>query len=228
MNLKGFYNSTLGKKYIVAITGAFLVFFILGHMAGNLKAFAGISGDGIHKLDHYAEFLREFASPILGQAGFLWLFRIALFAALVLHITTVIQLQIINKKARINSYKREQNSWAKRFTSLMFIGGLVILFFVIFHILHLTLGTIHPQFVHGEVFANISIAFANPLITLIYIVAIAFLGLHLNHGLWSVFQTLGLNQKECSAKLKTLAQILSVVVVLGFISVPLAIFLGLI
>jgi succinate dehydrogenase / fumarate reductase, cytochrome b subunit len=227
MNLKQFYSSTVGKKVVVALTGLFLVFFVVGHMAGNLKAFAGYAPDGIHKLDHYAEFLRSIGEQVLGKAGFLWGFRVALLVALILHVVTVIQLQIRNRAARGTKYavqKMECASWSAR---LMFWGGLLLLVFVIFHLLHLTVGTLHFQgFEHGKVYHNVWSTFQVGGIVLFYLLALVALGLHLAHGVWSVCQTLGLNSPGKNSFIRISATVLALVMVVGFASVPLAVYFG--
>ena len=222
------YGTTVGKKFVVALTGAFLFVFVIGHMAGNLKTFAGIH-DGVYKVDHYAEFLRTIGQDFLGHGGFLWLFRIALLAAVGLHIVTVLQLRKLNADARpvdYDSYKRGASSFASR---TMMFGGLFILTFIVVHLLHLTFGTLHTgNFVEGKVYANVYQAFSGVFYTVFYLLAMFFLGLHLYHGLWSVFQTLGLNSPSCNAKIKIGAAVFAVVVGAGFALVPIAIFLGLI
>ena len=227
MKILNFYQSTLGKKFVVAITGFFMFTFVLGHMLGNLKTFGGVAKDGVHKLDHYAEFLRTIGQDFLGRETFLWGFRIALLIAVVLHIYTVVELRKINKKARPDSYKVQKTLSANIASKTMFFGGLTICTFIIFHVLHLTFGFFHDSFVHGRVYANVHSAFQSPIILAIYLITMCFLGLHLYHGLWSMFQTLGLDGKESNLYIRIFAKIFSVVVALGFVVVPLAIFLNL-
>lgn len=222
------YSSTVGKKLVVALTGAFLFLFVLGHMAGNLKAFGGIH-DNMYMIDHYAELLRTIGQDFLGRGGFLWLFRIMLIVAVALHVLTVIQLQKLNADARpvaYDSYKRSASSFASR---TMLVGGLFILVFIIVHILHLTLGTIHTgNFIEGKVYSNVYQAFQGIFYTVFYLLAMFFLGLHLYHGLWSIFQTLGINSPSCNSKIKLGAAVLAIAIGVGFALVPLSAFLGLI
>ncbi len=226
MDLLAFYRSTIGKKIVVALTGLMLVGFVIGHMAGNLKAFGGVDANGVHKLDHYAEFLRSFGQDMLGHGGFLWIARIGLLFAVILHIVAIIQLRSLNKRARPQGYHSEKKDISKLAVNLMFVGGLSIAAFIVFHLLHLTFGAIHPSFQEGKVFHNIIVAFKNPLITLIYIVVMAFLGLHLYHGVWSVFQTLGLNRPRYDYYIRLSAKVIACVVSFGFMIVPLAILFG--
>ena len=195
-------------------------------MAGNLKAFGGFDSSGIHKLDHYAAFLKTFGSDILGYSGFLWIARVVLLVSVVLHIITVIQLAILNKQARPVGYQQEKKSFSEFSASMMKWGGLLLAVFIIFHILHLTIGIVHSDFKEGEVFHNITVAFSNPFMVAFYAIVMFFLALHLYHGVWSVFQTLGVNQPKYNVYFRSTAKAVSMVVSLGFILVPFAILLG--
>jgi len=227
LSIKSFYKSTIGKKIVVALSGLFLFSFVVGHMAGNLKAYAGYGKDGVHKLDHYAEFLRTIGSDMIGHNTFLWGFRCLLIIALVLHVVNIIQLQLRNRKGRTTKYavhKKQSSSFSSKF---MMYGGLIILAFVILHILHFTTGSIHfDNFKHGAVYQNIYSAFSKPLIVVLYLISMIAVSLHLKHGIWSVFQTLGLNNSERNKVISISANIISLVVFLGFITVPLGILFG--
>lgn len=226
-NLIEFYKSTIGKKVVVAVTGIAMILFVVGHVVGNFKAFAGVDPTtGIHALDQYAVFLRELGQDMLGHGTFLWIARIGLLMALVLHVVSIVQLRAINAAARPKGYqvkKRKPQTFA---AYLMYWGGLVLLVFIVFHILHLTIGSVHSNFVEGDVYANVYHAFQIPWITGFYVVAMCALGLHLYHGSWSLFQTLGIDNPDLNNHLLLGARVLSVLVVLGFISVPIAVFAG--
>lgn len=223
-----FYGSTLGKKVVVALTGLILFSFVIGHMAGNLKTFAGVSASGVHKLDIYAHFLRTFGSEMAGYAGVLWFLRIGLLGAFVLHVVTVAQLSIRNKAARGGEYKMQKYRASSVASRSMALGGIVIFVFVVFHLAHLTFGWVQPEtFVHGHVFANVSAAFRNPAFVFVYCVALIFLGLHLFHGLWSLCQTLGIDRPDRNATLRMVAKVLAIVITIGFMAVPLGVFAGL-
>lgn len=222
-----FYASTIGKKVVIAVTGLVLFGFIIGHMIGNLKAFGGFDSEGIAKLDHYAVYLREMGADMLGHMTFLWMVRGGLLLALILHVVTVIQLQALNRRARPVEYHRQRFSASTAAARTMFYGGLIILLFVILHILHFTTGDIHFQnFQHGHVYANIYQAFSIWWITLAYIAAMVALGSHLYHGVWSMFQTVGLDGPDSNEFWRMTAKASSLIIVLGFISVPLAILFG--
>ncbi len=225
----GFYRSSVGKKAVVAVTGLVLFGFVVLHMLGNLKAFLGVDPlTGVHHLDTYALFLREMGHEFLGKGTALWLTRIVLLVCLIVHVSTVIQLQAINAAARPEQYVHSPHRDSTYAARSMFWGGLFLLIFVVYHILHFTTGTLYFQgFVEGRVYQNVSRAFVMPSILVFYLSAMAVLGFHLYHGAWSLFQTLGLDGPKTNLKLRNFAKTMAVVVALGFISVPLAIFLGL-
>lgn len=227
MNILKFYNTTVGKKLVVAVTGIMLVGFVVSHMAGNFKALAGFAEDGGHKLDHYAVFLRNMGSSVMGHEGLLWTLRLGLIGAFVLHIVTVVQLVNRNKAARPVQYssKRKYNStFASRF---MAVSGVWLLLFVILHLLHLTGGMILiDNFKHGQVYHNVYESFQSPIVLAIYLIAMFSLALHAFHGVWSLFHTLGVNSPDKNNLFRNLAVTLAVVLFLGFMSVPAAVYFG--
>ncbi|NBW41638.1 succinate dehydrogenase [bacterium] len=226
MKLLKFYDSTVGKKVVVALSGVVLLGFVIGHVTGNLKAFLGYGEGGQHKLDHYAEFLRTIGEDIFGYSGFLWLVRGFLLVCILLHVATIIQLRARNSKANPDRYQKSNYRASSVASRSMFWGGLLLFFFIIFHILHFTTGTLHDSFVHGAVYANIYSAFQSTIITLFYAVSMGALGLHLYHGGWSLFQTLGVDNPDTNSAIRLGVRALAVFVVIGFVSVPVAIYLG--
>lgn len=222
------YQSALGKKIVVALTGLFLIGFVVGHMAGNLKFFGSPDvATGQHPLDHYAHLLRTIGADFIGNYTFIWIFRILLLVALFAHVITVILLSKQNRMARGPAYSDPKYSSSTLASRYMFFGGLVILAFVIYHILHFTTGTLHFQgFVEGHVFNNVVSGFSLWYVTAFYVVAMICLGFHLYHGAWSMFQTLGVDNPHWNAKLRLLARLLAVIVFIGFVSVPLFAFFG--
>lgn len=221
------YRTTIGKKIIVALTGFILVGFVIGHMMGNLKAFMGTDSAGIHKLDHYAHFLREMGESLFGYSTVLWIVRVGLLLAVVLHVVTVIQLSALNRASRPDGYAVVRHNSSTAASRGMFWGGLLLLVFIVFHILHLTTGTVHfDGFVEGKVFANVVRAFQHWYMVAFYAAAMLALCAHLYHGVWSLFQTLGLDNPERNQLIRTGAVVCAFVVAIGFISVPLAVFFG--
>ena len=217
------YRTTIGKKVIMAVTGAILVGFVIAHMLGNLHTF-----EGREELNAYGAFLRSVGSPALPSEVALWILRGILLIAVGLHIWSAVSLTRSDWAARPVGYRTKRAltaSWAAR---TMKISGVLLGVFIVYHILHFTTGTVHPNFHHGDVYNNVLVAFGNPLIALIYVVAMAFLGLHLYHGVWSMFQTLGLNNRGRNRFWGGVATVTSVLVAVGFVLVPLAVVAGLV
>ena len=217
--LRALWRSTIGKKYVAAVTGILLAGFVIAHMLGNLKALEG-PGNGHAALDTYSRFLRTLGSPALPHDFALWVERIVLFTALVLHLTVVTQLYRRNQAARSRDHKpkRIRSTIAAR---TMPLTGLLILVFVIFHVLQFTTLTIHPTPLHrGTVYANAYGAFQKWWIVLIYVGAVALLGFHMNHALWSGAQTAGVDNPDRNWFWRRLASAVTIVTVIGFALVP--------
>jgi succinate dehydrogenase / fumarate reductase, cytochrome b subunit len=217
------WRSSIGKKMIVAITGFVLVIYVILHVLGNLKAFQGDDGTAI---DDYAAWLRDVGEPVIPHEGVLWTVRVVLLTCFVIHIVAVIQLAARNRAARPSGYPapRLVRSVSSR---TMLWGGLFLLAFVVFHILHLTTGTIDPgNFAEGAVFHNLDEAFANPLFLAIYVAGAAVLGFHLFHGFWSSIQTAGWDRPNRNPTFRRLSAFVSVAVGVGFAAVPLAFAVG--
>ncbi len=217
------YESTIGKKIVMAVTGVLLVGFVVAHMAGNLKMYAGQE-----KMDHYGEFLREFAAPVLGHGGFLWVARAILLLAVAAHIRSAILLTRQSQAARDVGYKvttRRESNYA---SLSMRWGGVFLAAFIVLHILHFTTGHIHPTFEHGAPYANVVAGFTVWWTAALYILAMIPLGLHLYHGTWSMLQTLGANHPRYNHLRRKIALAVALIVVVGNISFPVAVLTGLI
>src|SRR5215510_14468045 len=211
-----FYESTIGKKAIMAVTGLVLFGFLIAHMLGNLQIFLGSA-----VMDHYAETLH-------GNPPLPWTVRIVLLVSVILHTWASIQLSAIKREARPVAYVKRANvisSWASR---SMMLTGPIIAAFIIFHLLHLTTGTIHPHFVELHPFENLVTGFLVVPFALIYIAAMVFIGFHLSHGIWSMFQSMGLSHPRYTPAIKKFASIFSWILTAGFISVPVAVLTGLV
>jgi succinate dehydrogenase / fumarate reductase cytochrome b subunit len=211
-----FSQSTNGKKAVMAVTGAIMFLFVVGHLLGNLLVFSGPEN-----INAYARFLRF-------DAGVLWIVRSVLILSVVLHIIATVQLALRNKKARPIGYSRKEainSSYASR---TMYWSGPIVLAFIIFHLLQFTAGTIHPEatFIEGDVYHNMVAGFQVWWVSAWYIFAITLLGFHLRHGLWSMFQSVGLAHPEHTPTLKRAALLIATVIVLGYISIPISILLG--
>jgi len=222
-----FYQSTLGKKAIVAVTGAIMIGFLVGHVTGNLKVFLPDPEPGIHDIDVYARFLRSAGEPILPHGGVLWIVRLTLLSALVIHVVLVVQLSVRNRMARPVGYASQHHARATRPARWMMVSGLVVLAFVVFHVLHFTTGTIDPAgFQEGAVYSNLYQAFTRWPFVVLYIVAMGLVALHLYHGAWSMFQTLGLDSPDRNRALRWFAVVLSVALFAGFVTVPISFVAG--
>jgi succinate dehydrogenase / fumarate reductase, cytochrome b subunit len=214
----GFWASTVGKKIVMAVTGILLFAFVIGHLLGNLQVFEGPA-----KLNAYGAFLHS-----IGE--FLWPVRIILLIAVTLHIVATVQLALRKKRARPIEYsvkKAIASSYASR---TMYWSGPIVLAFIIFHLLHLTAGYIHPgaAYIEGDVYHNVVSGFQVWWVSLSYIVAVSLLGLHLRHGLWSMFQTLGIHQPQYTLRFKKTAMVIALLITLGYISIPISVLLGLV
>jgi succinate dehydrogenase / fumarate reductase, cytochrome b subunit len=218
------YRSSIGKKAVMAVTGAIWFAYVLAHMYGNLKAF-----QGREYFNEYAIFLREMGAPLVGHEQLLWLARAVLVVSLVLHVTAAVQLARMDRVSRPVGYAQRRNLASSYAARTMIWGGIIIGLFIIYHILHLTTGTFLPGHAgHERAYENLVRGFQNPLATIIYLVAMAALGLHLYHGVWSMGATLGLRDRQNDALWRGVAVIGAVVVAGGFSLVPLAVLVGII
>lgn len=212
-----FYQTTIGKKVVMAISGVVLIGFVIGHMAGNLQIFLGKE-----KLDAYAEFLHS-------MPAVLWGARVVLLASVFAHFWSAFSLWKLNKAARPQNYKIQVSQATTYAARTMRWGGVIVLMFIIYHLLHLTVGApvAGYEIKHGEVYANVVNGFSNPAISGFYILAQACLGLHLYHGTWSLMQTLGLNHDKYNAMRRKIATGVSLLITVGNISIPVAVLAGL-
>jgi succinate dehydrogenase / fumarate reductase cytochrome b subunit len=218
-----FYRTSIGKKVVMALTGVILVGFVIVHMLGNLKVFQGPD-----KINEYGIFLREVGAPVLSHEQGLWLVRIVLLASVVLHIVAAYQLTRQDLASRPVRYARHGMVQATYASRTMRWGGVIILLFVIYHLLHFTTGTAHPSFRPGDVYHNLVAGFQVWYVSAFYIAAMVALGLHLYHGTWSMFQTLGLNNSRWNGLWKWVAIIVALAVAGGNILLPVAVLTGLV
>lgn len=211
-----FLASTIGKKVVMAVTGLVLVGFVLGHMSGNMLIYLGPEA-----LDAYAEFLRHFL-----HGGGLWIARAVLLACATLHVWAAVSLTRADRAARPVRY-REWTAQKSTFASrMMRWSGVVILAFIVYHLLDLTLGVVNPGFEEGRVYRNVVASFRVVPVALFYIVAMLLLWGHLRHGVWSLIRTLGLSHPRYDVLAHRLAAAVATLVVAGNVSFPLAVLLG--
>lgn len=223
------YRSSVGKKILMAFTGFIWFGFLIGHMAGNLKAFQGAD-----VFNEYAHHLRLIGEPILPEQSFLWAFRALMLLAFVIHAWLAWETSRSSWAARETKYKKHQSLNFDFASGLMRWGGVLILVFVVFHILHMTTGTLHPDFDAGgpgripDAFHNLVVGLSNPLVAGFYGLTMLAICLHLYHGVWSMFQTLGANHPKYAGYRRPLAVIAAIVVFLGFVSIPVSILTGIV
>ena len=223
MWITDFYRSAIGKKALMAITGIMLFGFVLGHAIGNLKLYLGADA-----MNHYGEWLRIIGAPAFPEGALLWIVRIVLLAAVVLHIVAATQLTLMNRRARPIGYRERETLAASYASRTMRWGGVIVLLFIIWHLLDLTVGTVHPSFIAGKPYENVIASFSVPWIAAIYIVGNLLLGFHLYHGLWSMFQSLGWNHPRFNPWRREFATAFAVVITVINLSFPVAVLTGLV
>jgi len=209
-----FYASTIGKKAVMAVSGMILFLFVLGHLIGNLQIY-----EGPEKINRYAVTLRSV--PAL-----LWSVRIILLIMVVLHIWSSVLLGAGKLKARPVSYVKKKPTESTYAARTMYWSGPIILAFVIFHLLDLTWGKVNPNFLEGDVYHNVLASFSVPWISAFYILAMILLCMHLYHGLWSMFQSLGLGRPRYTPVLRGAAKLVAILIAAGNVSIPVAVMTG--
>lgn len=214
-------RTTVAMKSVMAVSGLFLVLFLLGHLFGNLKVFAGKES-----FNDYAEHLRVLGEPMLPHEGFIWIFRVVLLIAIIAHIASAVKLWRRAKQARSTKYavnKRLKQTYAAR---TMRWGGIIMLMFIIFHLLHFTTMTIKTNPDGGPYdtpYDRLVTSFELWPVSIFYIIGIIMVGFHLRHGLWSAIQTLGLSNSSSEKAINAAATAVSIALTLGFVSIPLAV-----
>ncbi len=215
-------RTAVGLKFVVAVTGLVLFGWVAMHMLGNLKTFLGPEA-----IDSYAKGLRTLGEPFVPAGFALWAVRLLLLACVVLHVGAAAKLTAKNRAARPIPYARYVPSESTFSARFMLVSGSVLLVYVVLHVLHLTTGTILPKsFDEGQVYGNLSRSFRMGAVAVFYIGAVAVLALHLYHGVWSLFQTLGLDNPDRNPKLRAFAAGSAIALFLGFAAVPLAFLVG--
>lgn len=221
-------KTSIGGKLVMAITGVLLSLFLVGHLAGNLLLFRGRAA-----VNDYAEFLK--ASPAL-----LWAVRLGLLAVFLLHVITALRLAAANRAARPVRYAKEYTNVATQASRTMVLTGLLVLAYLLFHLAHFTVGITHPEHhalreavVRGgvattrhDVFSMMVKGFQQPLVSGLYAAAMVLLGVHLSHGVSSVFQTLGLNHPRYNPILRRVGPVFAILIAAGFLTLPAAVLFG--
>lgn len=227
MNLvSGFFKSSLGKKYIMAVTGILLFLFVVGHLLGNLQVFLG------------AEAINRYGSFLKSMGELLWIARIGLLVAVGLHIWSAVTLTAQNRAARpagYGEYKPVGSTYASR---TMMMSGLIIAAFIVYHLLHYTVllesinltgknfADFHDLKGRHDVYRMMIVGFSNPIVSVFYIIAMALLMLHLSHGLTAMFNSLGIRNRNYRRLIDGFARFASIAILIGYVSIPLAVMFG--
>ncbi len=223
------YSTAVGKKYVMAITGILLLGFVVAHMVGNLKLYQGRTGPGVYAMDEYAVWLKNLLYPAFPESGVLWLMRSGLIVAVLLHIHAAYGLTIINRKARSVKYQSSRDYEVANFASrTMRWTGIIVALFVVWHLADFTFGWVNPNFISGEVHLSVVASFQRVPVSIFYIVANIALGIHLFHGVWSLFQSMGWNNPRFNVWRRYLATAIATVIVVGNVSFPIAVLAGII
>jgi succinate dehydrogenase / fumarate reductase cytochrome b subunit len=230
--LTDLYGTAVGKKYAMAITGIMLLGFVFAHMVGNLKMYLGAS-----HINEYGEFLRNLLVPILPRTVALWILRLGLIGAVLLHIHAAYSLTVMNRQARSVKYQSPRDYQVANFASrTMRWTGIIVALFVLWHLADLTWGFANNwgvaaadgRFARGEIYSNVVRSFERVPVTVLYIVANIALGIHLFHGVWSLFQSMGWNNPRFNKWRRNLATGFATIIVVGNVSFPLAVLAGIV
>jgi succinate dehydrogenase / fumarate reductase cytochrome b subunit len=223
------YSTAVGKKYVMAISGIAMMGFVLFHMIGNLKMYLGAEA-----LDHYAEFLQMLLYPILPKNVMLWILRGGLITMLLLHLHAAWSLTQLNRHARPVKYQSARDYQVAKFASrTMRWTGIIVLAYLVWHLLDLTFGTVNAvgtdsTFVRGEVYNNVVRSLDRPVVAAFYVIANILLGIHLFHGAWSIFQSLGWNNPRFNNWRRGFATAFATIIVVGNVSFPVAVIAGIV
>jgi succinate dehydrogenase / fumarate reductase, cytochrome b subunit len=220
-------RTSIGKKLLMATSSIILFLYVVAHLAGNLKIFFGPD-----PFNHYAEWLRVAGSPLFPDEGVLWIARVVLLAALLVHVGAYIQLWRQKRRARTVGYRTFDPQVFNWMSRTMMWGGIAILGFVIFHILHLTTGHIQPdlayEFQRHDAYENVIAGFRVWWVSGVYVVGVVALGMHLYHGLWSAMQTLGMNNAKYNLYRRPGAAAIAILITIGYLAIPLGVLFGMV
>ncbi len=221
------YQTAVGKKWVMALTGLMLLGFVLFHMLGNLKLYIGEiehNGQLEQDINIYGEFLRDMLTPLFPRTYFLWLLRFGLIGAFALHIHSAYTLTRLNQASNVR-YQSKPDWLASNFASrTMRYSGIIVALYMVFHLADLTWGIIPGyDYIRGDVYHNVTESLSNPIVAIVYIVANIALSLHIFHGAWSLFQSLGINNPRYNAARRYFAAGFALLILVGNISFPIAV-----
>jgi succinate dehydrogenase cytochrome b subunit len=219
--LVSLWGSTIGKKYVMAISGLIWFGYLIVHLWGNLNIYAGPNF-----LNTYGDWLRIVGEPFLGYSQFLWLARIILIPAFIVHVWAAVQLTARDHASRPQRYSMRKNVESTFASRTMIYGGVFVLLFLIYHLLDFTFGTVNPGYQPNDIYHTVVASFQRWPVVLFYELAMIAVGLHLLHGIWSTFQTLGWNTARITHGVRNLATFFAVLLTVGNMSIPLAVLTG--
>jgi succinate dehydrogenase / fumarate reductase, cytochrome b subunit len=223
------YSTAVGKKFAMALSGIALIGFVIVHMIGNLKMFQAVSEEGVYQLDVYGVWLRELFYPGIPKYALLWTLRVGLLAAVLVHIHAAYGLSKMNREARPVKYQSARDYQVANFASrTMRWTGIIVLLFIIWHLADLTLGWVNPGFEYGEVQRNVVASLSRIPVAIFYVVANIALGIHLFHGVWSLFQSMGWNNPRFNRWRRSVATAVATIVVVGNVAFPIAVLAGIV
>ena len=214
-------TSSVFKKIVMAVSGIIMVLFLIAHMIGNLHVFQGRSS-----FNHYSEWLRTVGAPALGYRWFLTALEVILLVAVIAHIWSAISLWRQARRARPQRYVTKKSVAQTYASRTMRWGGVIVGLFIVYHLLDLTFGVANPDGTHSTPYDRLVASFTNPWVTAFYVIALVLLGMHLRHGIWSATQTLGQSNKRRERTVNAAATGFAVLLIAGFLVVPLAIAIG--
>lgn len=227
--LGGFFSSSIGLKWLMALTGIGLLLYVIAHLIGNLKIFAGVDPEtGAYPIDLYSEALITLGGHIVPEGSILLLFRIGLASMFILHIWSAAVLTRRNRAARGRGrYDATREYITATYASrTMRFSGIIVLLFLIFHLADFTLGNANPDYVYGAVHDNIIASLSRPVVAVFYMAANVALALHIYHGAWSLFQSLGTVNVKYNVLRRYFAGAFAAVILIGNLSIPLAVLAG--
>jgi len=216
-------TNSVFKKVVMAVSGIIMVLYLIAHMIGNLKVFAGRES-----FNGYSEWIRTIGEPAVPAQTTLWIIRLVLLAAVIAHFWAAVSLWRQARRARPERYvtkKPVAQSYASR---TMRWGGVIVLLFIVYHILDLTVGAVNPDGTGSTPYDRLVAGFSNPFVTAVYVVALVLLGMHLRHGIWSATQTLGQSNKRRERTVNAFAIAFSTLLIAGFLIVPFSVLFGLV
>jgi succinate dehydrogenase / fumarate reductase, cytochrome b subunit len=216
-------TNSVVKKAVMAVSGIIMLLYLIAHMIGNLKVFTGRES-----FNHYSEWIRTIGEPAVPAQTTLTIIRVVLVVAVVAHFWAAVSLWRQAKRARPQAYVTKKSVAQSYASRTMRWGGVIVLLFIIWHILDLTVGAVNPDGADSTPYERLVASFQNPFITAFYVLALVLLGMHLRHGIWSATQTLGQSNRRRERTVNAFALVFSTVLIAGFLIVPFSVLFGLV